>query len=122
MRNITKRLALCATSASMTIAGFGLLGTAANAAADGPLARTAVPGAAFSRAIKLTGPGNSSAVPRAFFFTVSCSRFGSCAAGGMYDDSQHHSHAVAISERSGQWARGVPVRMPDGAPATESSR
>jgi hypothetical protein len=122
MLNITKRLALCAASASMAFAGLGLLGTAAKAAADRPSARTAVPSAAFSRAIRLTGPANSSAVPQAFLFTVSCSRFGSCAAGGTYDDSLHHAHAMAISERSGRWARGVALRMPADAPAVASSR
>jgi hypothetical protein len=122
MLNITKRLVLCAASASVAFAGLGLIGTAAKAAAGWPPARTAVPGAAFSRAIRLTGPANSSAVPQAFLFTVSCSGFGNCAAGGTYDDSQHHAHAMAISERSGRWARGVALRMPADAPAVTSSR
>ncbi len=36
MQNITKRLALFAASAGVALAGFGVLGTAANAATDWP--------------------------------------------------------------------------------------
>ncbi len=56
MQNITKRLALFAASAGVALAGFGVLGTAANAAADLP------PGPGHPAAAAVYPPGPSLSV------------------------------------------------------------
>jgi len=103
---LTAGLVLSLTSAAVTIRSAG----------------AAVPAASFGRAFALRLPANSTSVPAAYGFAVSCSSFGNCVVGGSYADKSGKYQPLAVSENSGKWSRGVELKLPNDAPASLYAR
>ncbi|HVB46166.1 MAG TPA: hypothetical protein VNF47_26135 [Streptosporangiaceae bacterium] len=74
-------------------------------------------GGRWHQARELRMPANAQADPEAAVLSVSCSRAGSCSAGGEYLNKANDFLPVAVTESGGRWHQGVAIKLPFGAAA-----
>ena len=65
--------------------------------------------------VEATLPANAGPKSGAGLASVSCPSAGNCTAVGSYTDSSGHTQVLALTEKSGTWARGVEVSLPANA-------